>query len=117
MDGDARCHSVAAAAVLAKTVRDLLMQRLAPRYPGYGWQTNVGYGTAEHQESLRLHGPTRHHRYTFAPDRAARTGAVVHCNEFTTKARRTRRARSEGNNSYVFLDVLCVLRAFVVNHR
>jgi len=67
VDGDARCHSVSAAAILAKTVRDLLMQRLAPRYPVYGWQTNVGYGTAEHQESLRLHGPTRHHRYTFAP--------------------------------------------------
>jgi ribonuclease HII len=67
VDGDALCHSVSAASVLAKTVRDLLMHRLAPRYPVYGWQTNVGYGTPEHQESLRLHGPTRHHRYTFAP--------------------------------------------------
>jgi ribonuclease HII len=67
VDGDALCHSVSAASSLAKTVRDLLMQRLAPRYPGYGWQTNVGYGTAEHQEGLRLRGPTRHHRYTFAP--------------------------------------------------
>jgi ribonuclease HII len=67
VDGDARCHSVSAAAILAKTVRDLLMQRLAPRYPVYGWETNVGYGTPEHQECLRLHGPTRHHRYTFAP--------------------------------------------------
>jgi ribonuclease HII len=67
VDGDALCQSVSAAAILAKTVRDLLMHRLAPRYPVYGWETNVGYGTAEHQESLRLHGPTRHHRYTFAP--------------------------------------------------
>jgi ribonuclease HII len=67
VDGDARCHSVSAAAILAKTVRDRLMQRLAPRYPGYGWETNVGYGTPEHQESLRLHGPTCHHRFTFAP--------------------------------------------------
>ncbi len=67
VDGDARCHSVSAAAILAKTVRDRLMQRLAPRYPAYGWETNVGYGTPEHQESLRLLGPTRHHRYTFAP--------------------------------------------------
>jgi ribonuclease HII len=67
VDGDARCHSIAAAAILAKTVRDLLMQRLAPRYPGYGWDTNVGYGTEEHQVGLRLHGPTRHHRITFAP--------------------------------------------------
>jgi ribonuclease HII len=67
VDGDALCHSVSAAGILAKTVRDLLMHRLAPRYPAYGWQTNVGYGTLEHQASLRLHGPTRHHRYTFAP--------------------------------------------------
>jgi ribonuclease HII len=67
VDGDARCHSIAAAAILAKTVRDLLMHRLAPRYPGYGWDTNVGYGTEEHQLGLRLHGPTRHHRVTFAP--------------------------------------------------
>jgi ribonuclease HII len=67
VDGDALCHSVSAAAILAKTVRDRLMQRLAPRYPAYGWDTNVGYGTPEHQEGIRLHGPTRHHRYTFAP--------------------------------------------------
>ena len=67
VDGDARCQSIAAAAVLAKTCRDLLMQRLAPRHPGYGWDTNVGYGTEQHQVGLRLHGPTRHHRLTFAP--------------------------------------------------
>ena len=67
VDGDARCQSIAAAAILAKTVRDRLMERLAERYPGYGWQTNMGYGTEEHQEGLRAHGPTRHHRHTFAP--------------------------------------------------
>jgi ribonuclease HII len=67
VDGDARCHSIAAAAVLAKTVRDLLMHRLAPRHPGYGWDTNVGYGTEAHQIGLRLYGPTRHHRLTFEP--------------------------------------------------
>jgi len=67
VDGDALCQSVSAAAILAKTVRDRLMHRLAPRYPDYGWDTNVGYGTPEHQAGLRLHGPTCHHRYTFAP--------------------------------------------------
>jgi ribonuclease HII len=67
VDGDARCHSIAAAAVLAKTVRDLLMHRLAPRHPGYGWDTNVGYGTEQHQIGIRLYGPTRHHRLTFEP--------------------------------------------------
>jgi ribonuclease HII len=67
IDGDALCQSVSAAAILAKTIRDRLMQRLANRYPGYGWHTNVGYGTEEHQEGLRVQGPTRHHRLTFAP--------------------------------------------------
>ena len=67
VDGDALCLSVSAAAILAKTVRDRLMQRLAPRYPAYGWDTNVGYGTPEHQAGIRLHGATRHHRHTFAP--------------------------------------------------
>jgi ribonuclease HII len=43
------------------------MQRLAPRHPGHGWDTNVGYGTEQHQVGLRLHGPTRHHRLTFEP--------------------------------------------------
>jgi len=67
VDGDARCQSISAAAILAKTVRDLLMHRLAPRYPVYKWETNVGYGTPEHQEGLRLEGPCPHHRHTFAP--------------------------------------------------
>ena len=67
IDGDARCQSISAAAILAKTVRDRLMHRLAARHPGYGWHTNVGYGTEEHQEGLRVQGPTRHHRLTFAP--------------------------------------------------
>jgi ribonuclease HII len=67
IDGDARCQSISAAAILAKTVRDRLMHRLAMRHPGYGWDTNVGYGTEEHQEGLRINGPTKHHRLTFAP--------------------------------------------------
>jgi ribonuclease HII len=67
VDGDARCQSIAAAAILAKTVRDRLMSRLAVRHPGYGWDTNMGYGTEEHQAGLRAHGPTRHHRFTFEP--------------------------------------------------
>jgi ribonuclease HII len=67
VDGDARCQSIAAAAILAKTVRDALMQRLAARHPGYGWETNMGYGTEAHHEGLKRHGPTRHHRLTFEP--------------------------------------------------
>jgi ribonuclease HII len=67
VDGDALCYSVAAAGLVAKTVRDRLMRQLAVRHPGYGWQTNMGYGTAEHMAGLQAHGVTRHHRETFAP--------------------------------------------------
>lgn len=65
--GDAKVHCVACASILAKVTRDRLMKRLAARYPHYGWETNVGYSTEEHREALRLHGPTPHHRMTFAP--------------------------------------------------
>src|SRR6266545_5140088 len=61
VDGDARCQSIAAAAILAKTVRDHLMEHLARRYPGYGWHTNMGYGTEEHHEALQALRPTCHH--------------------------------------------------------
>jgi ribonuclease HII len=67
IDGDARCHSIAAASVIAKTMRDALMDRLAARYPAYAWATNKGYATPEHLDALQLHGPTRHHRWSFAP--------------------------------------------------
>lgn len=67
VDGDAHCMSVAAAGVVAKTVRDGLMTRLAQRYPRYGWDTNMGYGTPAHHAGLREHGPSVHHRRSFAP--------------------------------------------------
>jgi ribonuclease HII len=65
--GDAKCHSIAAASVIAKTIRDRLMDRLAARYPLYAWETNKGYATAEHLDALQLHGPTPHHRWSFEP--------------------------------------------------
>jgi ribonuclease HII len=67
IDGDARCQSIAAASVIAKTIRDRLMELLAARHPGYAWAANKGYATPEHLQALLLHGPTRHHRYSFAP--------------------------------------------------
>jgi len=67
VDGDARCHSIAAASVIAKTLRDYLMDRLAARHPGYYWETNRGYATPEHLDALQRLGPTRHHRYSFEP--------------------------------------------------
>lgn len=65
VDGDAIVHSIGCASIVAKVVRDRLMRRLAPRYPGYGWESNVGYATATHREALRELGPTPHHRLTF----------------------------------------------------
>ncbi len=67
IDGDARCHSIAAASVIAKTIRDYLMDRLAARHPGYCWETNKGYATPEHLDAIHRLGPTRHHRYSFEP--------------------------------------------------
>ena len=67
VDGDALCHSIAAASIIAKTVRDRLMQRLAQYHPAYAWVTNMGYGTPEHLAALAEHGFTAHHRKSFAP--------------------------------------------------
>ena len=63
---DAGIHSVACASIVAKVVRDRIMMRLAIRHPGYGWERNAGYGTADHLEALRRLGPTRHHRRLMA---------------------------------------------------
>jgi len=63
--GDGLVHSIACASILAKVVRDRLMGRLAVRYPGYGWETNMGYGTRKHRGALERMGPTAHHRLTF----------------------------------------------------
>jgi ribonuclease HII len=65
--GDAHCMSIAAAGVVAKQVRDGLMRRLAARHPAYGWEANMGYGTAAHQAGLLAAGPCSHHRRSFAP--------------------------------------------------
>lgn len=63
--GDARCHAIAAASILAKVARDRLMGRLAARRPGYGWETNAGYATRHHIDALRRQGLTPHHRTLF----------------------------------------------------
>jgi ribonuclease HII len=65
--GDGLSLSIAAASIIAKVTRDRLMRALAPRYPGYGWDTNVGYGTVEHRAALERLGVTPHHRKTFEP--------------------------------------------------
>jgi ribonuclease HII len=65
IDGDAQIPAISAASIVAKVTRDRLMHRLASRYPGYGWQTNVGYATLEHRDALWRLGPCRHHRRSF----------------------------------------------------
>ncbi|MGD8310856.1 MAG: ribonuclease HII [Chromatiales bacterium] len=65
--GDARSLSVAAASIVAKVTRDRIMAELAAAHPGYGWENNQGYGTAEHQAALIRLGVTPHHRRSFKP--------------------------------------------------
>jgi ribonuclease HII len=65
--GDARCHSIACASIVAKVTRDRLMRALSRRHPHYHWETNVGYGTPEHHGGLASHGITAHHRRSFSP--------------------------------------------------
>ncbi len=67
--GDALCYSIAAAGIVAKNLRDRLMERLAARHPGYEWASNMGYGTPAHLAGLSRHGPSPHHRHSFAPVR------------------------------------------------
>lgn len=65
--GDGKCWSIAAASIVAKVTRDAHMAELARDYPAYGWECNAGYGTAQHMKALQHHGPTLHHRRSFAP--------------------------------------------------
>ena len=67
VEGDHLSYSIAAASILAKVARDKMMRELAPAYPRYGWETNVGYGTPEHRAAIEVHGLTPHHRVSFKP--------------------------------------------------
>lgn len=67
--GDSISASIAAASILAKVTRDRMMAELDEIYPGYGWNTNAGYGSKAHMEALDTIGITPHHRTTFAPIR------------------------------------------------
>ena len=69
VDGDAKCLSIAAASIVAKVFRDAYMRKLAEVFPGYGWETNVGYGTKDHRNAMTRLGVTPHHRRSFAPVR------------------------------------------------
>ncbi|CAN5712966.1 ribonuclease HII [soil metagenome] len=68
IDGDAKVHCIACASIVAKVIRDRIMHLLAGHYPGYGWSTNAGYGTAEHRNAIIELGLTPHHRRSFEPN-------------------------------------------------
>lgn len=63
--GDGRYLSIAAASILAKTYRDDLMVKLAGQFPGYSWETNVGYPTEAHRDGIRQMGISPFHRKSF----------------------------------------------------
>ena len=65
--GDSLSCSIAAASILAKVIRDRMMDEEAKRWPQYGFEKHKGYGTPQHLEALRLHGPCPIHRTSFEP--------------------------------------------------
>lgn len=67
--GDGKYMSIAAASVLAKTHRDRYMLEMAQKYPGYGWETNMGYPSKKHRLALAQLGLTPIHRRSFGPCR------------------------------------------------
>ena len=68
--GDARCHAIAAASILAKVARDACMREWDRIFPEYGLAEHKGYYTPVHQRALERHGPTPLHRLSFEPVRA-----------------------------------------------
>jgi ribonuclease HII len=69
IQGDARCHAIAAASIIAKVWRDDCMRRWDTVYPEYGLAAHKGYGTPEHTAALAAYGPTPLHRLSFEPVR------------------------------------------------
>lgn len=69
VQGDGLVVSIAAASIAAKVTRDRMMLELAAAHPGYGWETNRGYGTPVHLDALNRLGPTPYHRRSFQPVR------------------------------------------------
>ena len=63
--GDAKYQSIAAASILAKTTRDMMMVEYDEQYPVYHWKKNKGYPTPQHKQAIADHGTTPLHRMTF----------------------------------------------------
>jgi ribonuclease HII len=69
IQGDERCHAIAAASILAKVYRDNMMREWDRFYPEYGLANHKGYHAPEHMDAIRRLGPTPMHRFSFAPVR------------------------------------------------
>ena len=65
VSGDSKCECIAAASIVAKVVRDRLMERFDRRFPVYGFAQHKGYPTQAHQAAIRVNGPCFLHRRTF----------------------------------------------------
>ena len=63
--GDSKSFCIAAASILAKVTRDIIMKRLSHQYPEYNWEKNKGYATKQHIETIKLIGASPYHRKTF----------------------------------------------------
>lgn len=74
--GDNKYTSIAAASILAKTERDLMMKQLDVETPGYGWNSNKGYGTKQHITAIKEIGPTEVHRESFISHLLTETGTL-----------------------------------------
>ena len=66
-EGDLKHYSISAASILAKVTRDRYMKEMAIKYPEYGFERHVGYGTKAHMEALQRYGPCEIHRRSFKP--------------------------------------------------
>ena len=66
-NGDNKSISIASASIIAKVLRDKLMEKLSNKYPRFFWEQNSGYGTKKHIENIKIFGITPHHRKSFKP--------------------------------------------------
>ena len=82
IDGDARSAAIAAASVIAKVTRDRYMRRVAPLYPEWSFEGNVGYSTPEHREAIMRHGICPLHRRSFASVAYSQLGLDSAAGEF-----------------------------------
>ncbi len=67
VQGDSRCKAIAAASIVAKVTRDLIMSKYEKLYPHYAFATHKGYPTPAHLRELAEHGPCEIHRKSFKP--------------------------------------------------